>query len=91
MSDLFTALYDHALTQSRAYLALAPEYAQSCLYSEEKEAALAARLGPEESSLLRGLLDELSLQQAEEQRALFRAALALRRDLDLVLLWGWRR
>ena len=28
---------------------------------------------------------------AEEQRALFRAALVLRRDLDLILLLGWRR
>ena len=25
------------------------------------------------------------------ERALFRVVLALRRDLDLVLLWGWRR
>ena len=92
MTDLLDALFFYVEeTQLKAYLDADPQYRRAVLQSEQWESDLSDRLDEEGQALF----DRYQRACADEQdclhRALFRAALALRRDLDLILLLNWRR
>ena len=92
MTDLLDALFFYVEeTQLKAYLDADPQYRRAVLQGEQWESDLSDRLDEEGQTLFERYQRACFDEQDRLQRALFRAVLALRRDLDLVLLWGWRR
>ena len=92
MTDLLDALFFYVEeTQLKAYLDTDPQYRRAVLQGEQWESDLSDRLDEEGQDLFERYQRACFDEQDRLQRALFRAVLALRRDLDLVLLWGWRR
>ena len=92
MTDLLDALFFYVEeTQLKAYLDADPQYRRAVLQSEQWESDLSDRLDEEGQDLFERYQRACFDEQDRLQRVLFRAVLALRRDLDLVLLWGWRR
>ena len=92
MTDLLDALFLYLEeTQLKAYLDADPQYRRAVLQGEQWESDLSDRLDEEGQTLFERYQRACFDEQDRLQRALFRAVLALRRDLDLVLLWGWRR
>ena len=92
MTDLLDALFLYLEeTQLKAYLDTDPQYRRAVLQGEQWESDLSDRLDEEGQDLFERYQRACFDEQDRLQRALFRAVLALRRDLDLVLLWGWRR
>ena len=86
MSDLMNTLYEYALTQSKTYLAVYPEYEDFCRRAAEKEQSLRANLSQEGEQILEDMLGELWLRHQAEQEAAFHAALALCRELNRAVL-----
>ena len=92
MTDLLDALFFYVEeTQLKDYLDADPQYRRAALQSEQWESDLSDRLDEEGQDLFDRYQRACADEQDCLQRALFRAALALRRDLDLILLLGWRR
>ncbi len=92
MTDLLDALFFYVEeTQLKAYLDADPQYRRAVLQGEQWESDLSDRLDEEGQDLFERYQRACFDEQDRLQRALFRTVLALRRDLDLVLLWGWRR
>ena len=92
MTALLDALFFYVEeTQLKAYLDTDPQYRRAVLQGEQWESDLSDRLDEEGQDLFERYQRACFDEQDRLQRALFRAVLALRRDLDLVLLWGWRR
>ena len=92
MTDLLDALFLYLEeTQLKAYLDADPQYRRAVLQGEQWESDLSDRLDEEGQDLFERYQRACFDEQDRLQRALFRAVLALRRDLDLVLLWGWKR
>ena len=92
MTDLLDALFLYLEeTQLKAYLDADPQYRRAVLQGEQWESDLSDRLDEEGQGLFERYQRAYFDEQDRLQRVLFRAVLALRRDLDLVLLWGWRR
>ena len=92
MTDLLDALFLYLEeTQLKAYLDTDPQYRRAVLQGEQWESDLSDRLDEEGQDLFERYQRACFDEQDRLQRALFRAVLALRRDLDLVLLWGWKR
>ena len=92
MTDLLDALFFYVEeTQLKAYLDADPQYRRAVLQGEQWESDLSDRLDEEGQDLFERYQRACFDEQDRLQRALFRAVLALRRDLDLVLLWGWKR
>ena len=92
MTDLLDALFLYLEeTQLKAYLDADPQYRRAVLQGEQWESDLSDRLDEEGQDLFERYQRACFDEQDRLQRVLFRAVLALRRDLDLVLLWGWRR
>ena len=92
MTDLLDALFFYMEeTQLKAYLDTDPQYRRAVLQGEQWESDLSDRLDEEGQDLFERYQRACFDEQDRLQRALFRAVLALRRDLDLVLLWGWKR
>ena len=81
MTDLLDALFFY----------VDPQYRSAVLKIEHWEESLTGRLDEEGQTLFERYQRACFDEQDRLQRALFRAVLTLRRDLDLVLLWGWRR
>ena len=92
MTDLLDALFLYLEeTQLKAYLDADPQYRSAVLKIEHWEESLTGRLDEEGQTLFERYQRACFDEQDRLQHALFRAVLALRRDLDLVLLLGWRR
>ena len=92
MTDLLDALFRYVEeTQLKAYLDADPQYRRAVLQSEQWESDLSDRLDEEGQDLFDRYQRACADEQDCLQRALFRAVLALRRDLDLILLLNWRR
>ena len=92
MTDLLNALFFYVEeNQLKAYLDADPQYRRAVLQSEQWESDLSHRLDGEGQDLFDRYQRSCADEQDCLQRALFRAVLALRRDLDLILLLNWRR
>ena len=92
MTDLLDALFFYVEeTQLKAYLDADPQYRRAVLPSEQWESDRSGRLDEEGQTLFERYQRACFDEQDRLQHALFRAVLALRRDLDLVLLLGWKR
>ena len=58
------------------------EYEKAVGYAEAKQELLSSQLDEEQRSLLKGMLDEISLAHHMEQRRLLRATLSLTPELS---------
>lgn len=86
MTDLIMDLYEFTCSRRMGGALDHPEYREHLLAAQVQEERLRSLLDAEGVQLLRDLLYERSCQHAVEQEAIFRATLALCKELRGILL-----
>jgi hypothetical protein len=85
MNNLTNALYEFLTKHYIHGILQDPEYTAAIGYAEKKQELLSRQLTEEQRWLLKELLDEITLAHVMEQERLFRAALALSRELSVLV------
>ena len=82
MTELINALYNFLQDHYLSGISQDPDYEKAIGYAETRQELLSRQLNDSQRQLLTGMLAELRLAHTMEQMRLFRATLALSRELS---------
>ena len=85
MTELINALYNFLQDHYLSGISQDPGYEKAIGYAETRQELLSRQLNDSQRQLLTGMLAELRLAHTMEQMRLFRATLALSRELSALV------